>query len=290
MYPQAGLRPYAVGMDGSNTPHHAQVLARLRPPVERVLRRAETCLRERVARLEAGMLAGVRQLRTEADWRRLAGSARRMLATERKLASLVMRNLRVARKAAVLGDAGACAELRERLGGDAAMARWERGADRLRVRLGCEDDHGHRPVADGRAVQRVGGSVSGRGPTAVSTVDWQGWRFRLAPLPRVRGNGRSGRTLGLETGFVPELRGRRGTCVPVGHPRGADRAREILLWPSELSPDAGAAACEVPPWTSDVASTAHRPLSARTFWVRPRLHCPGPGAGRRRERATLPHP
>ena len=223
---------------------HRDPLSRLRPPqsatqsATRPLTRSVAPIRARLERLVARLARLGREI-PEADctdraWARwcegVSRLARAVASGERTLARRLAHTVRVAAKARMLADARMRAGLREALGGDAAMARWNARAQRLRARVmtgGFESDCARpmRPRAGGRASSEA------------SSVEMAGHRFRLAPVPRAgcarvrRGYIGGGRVLGIGSGraapapipvWPVELKGpperRRGTATPRRRP------------------------------------------------------------------------
>ena len=182
---------------------------KLSPP--RLVKVATDALVAQIAALETLLLALVQDTVGDPDLRTFLRETRKLLRLDAALGRLERWNREVRVKLRVLGDAELRDRLKEGLGGDAALDRWEARADR--VRRGELPVRRVRKAAETSDVERR----ARRSPYAVV----EGERFKLASLAVRKSRKGARRTAG--TGVV------RGV-------------RAIPVWPCELRGEVGAAA------------------------------------------------
>ena len=206
--------------NSTSTAFAARLRAALRPF------RLRTVPLERLEAAWAACLAEVeRAVRDPGDvaFRAAARAARALLRLERAWVGRAAWNARVRRKRAMLSDARWREEVCGQLGGEAALAAWERRAEALsggvpetRDRAGARTDGKTRDATNGYAAGKT------------RAGEWEG-EFRLPALPRRRGSSRSSnrRVTGANPAKGLGIRGRGQRAI-------AWRDDRIPVWPNEL--------------------------------------------------------
>ena len=160
----------------------------------------------------------------EDGFRGLAREVRRLGRLEAVLARVRSWNRRVRAKRAMLADASWREAVLAELGGEAALARWDRRAARLREgqlrETAQETAHETaRETAYGKAMARESAPGAGRADAAAAAA----MEFRLAPLPRACGRADRRATRRADMRGLPGIAGPR-----------AGGARAVPVWPCEF--------------------------------------------------------